>query len=139
MASPEGALAATVKQLPGRPGHTQVGFPRKTVSVKDNSEETRAGEGPSGAAERQGAGGRVDLAQVSHGTGDLVLRAEGAAWPACLPSSGTRNGTWAPSATPEPSWAEPLQGALKAPEGRDNQGGPVQIPRPGLGHRKALS
>ncbi|XP_052494101.1 endothelial transcription factor GATA-2 isoform X1 [Budorcas taxicolor] len=54
VAPPEGALAATVKQLPGRPGHTQAGFPPRTMSVKDSSEETRAGEGPSGAAEEAG-------------------------------------------------------------------------------------
>lgn len=53
-ASPVGALAATVKPLPGRPGCTQAGFLLRTVSVKDNSEETRAGEGHSGAAEKTG-------------------------------------------------------------------------------------
>ena len=53
-ASPVGALATTVKPLPGKPGCTHTGFPPRTVSVKDNSEETRVGEGHSGAAEKAG-------------------------------------------------------------------------------------
>lgn len=55
-AAPPAQLDTHGRHCEAAPGHggAQVGFlPRTTVSVKDDSEETRAAEGHSGAAEKR--------------------------------------------------------------------------------------